>query len=85
MNSYINFVFVSINSCFIRWGKKDQNHLTGGRYMVFIAGGVGYSEIRVAYDQMQFSTKEIIVGGSHFISPTKFTDNVAKLVPGAKN
>ena len=54
--------------------------------MVFIAGGVGYSEIRVAYDQMQFSTKEIIIGGSHFLSPTKFTENVAKLVPsGSKN
>ena len=54
--------------------------------MVFIAGGVGYSEIRVAHDQMLFSTKEIIIGGSHFVSPSDFTDNVAELVlNGSKN
>lgn len=84
--SLINISFLLFYFYTIRWGKKDTNHLTGGRFMVFIAGGVGYSEIRVAYDQMQFSTKEIIIGGSHFISPTKFTENVAKLVPnGSKN
>lgn len=52
--------------------------------MVFIAGGVGYSELRVAFDQMQHSTKEIIIGGSNIIAPSDFLSQIAKLPTAAQ-
>jgi hypothetical protein len=75
---------IPTHSSFRRWGKKDQTQLSGGRYIVFIAGGVGYSELRVAYDQMQHNTKEIIIGGSNIISPEDFIDHVAELDNGRR-
>lgn len=45
-----------------RWGKKDTAQFTGGRFLVFIAGGVSYSELRVAYDNMSQMSKEVIIG-----------------------
>lgn len=62
-----------------RWGKKDQSQLSGGRYIVFIAGGVAYSELRSAYETMQHNTKEVIIGGSHISSPDMYIDSVAEL------
>ena len=71
---FLSFLFFAT-----RWGKKDQSQLSGGRYIAFIAGGVGYSELRTAYEQMQSSAKEVVIGGSHIISPDDFIDHVAYL------
>ena len=65
-----------------RWGKnKEQSQInaTGGRYIVFIAGGVSYSELKVATDSMLQHTKEIVIGGSHLISPTDFLVDIAEI------
>jgi syntaxin-binding protein 1 len=64
-----------------RWGRKDQTMFSGGRYVVFIAGGVAYSELRAAYDVMTQNTKEIIIGGSHIVNPTDYIADVAAMHP----
>jgi syntaxin-binding protein 1 len=61
-----------------RWGKKDQNQLSGGRFMVFIAGGVSYAELRSAYESMMHNTKEVIVGSSHIVNPEGYLENIAE-------
>jgi len=62
-----------------KYGKREQGAYTGGRYLVFIAGGVSFSELRVAHDLMVQQNKEIIIGGTHLINPTQFIDDVAEL------
>lgn len=63
-----------------RWG-RNQAQYSGGRFIVFVAGGVAYSELRTAHDLMAQQSKEVIVGGSHVISPDKFVEDVAMLDP----
>jgi len=62
-----------------KFGRKDQGAYNGSRYMVFVAGGVAYSELRVAHDVMGSTNKEVIIGGTHLISPQQFIDDVAEL------
>lgn len=63
-----------------RWG-RNQTQFSGGRFLVFIAGGIAYSELRTGHDIMVQHTKEVIMGGSHIISPNKFVEDVATLDP----
>ena len=67
-----------INVCF-RWAKKDNIQYTGGRFIVFVAGGVCYSETRAGYELMNQHSKEIIVGGSHVITPDSYLVDVGVL------
>ena len=61
-----------------RWGKKDQSHFTSSsRYMVFIAGGVAYSEMRNAHEMMEKYSREVIIGGTHYITPSDYLLEVA--------
>ena len=62
-----------------RWGKKDAVTITGGRYMVFVAGGVSYSELRTGYELQKEHSKEVIVGGTHLISPDTYVTEVRNL------
>lgn len=45
---------------------------TGARSMVFMVGGLSYSELRVAEKVMEKESKEIIMGSSTFLSPKDF-------------
>ena len=47
--------------------------------MVFIAGGVGYSELRTAYEMMQMKSKEVIIGSSNLLTPEQYVRNVTYL------
>lgn len=62
-----------------RWGKKDAVSVTGGRYMVFVAGGVAFSELRTGYELQKEHSKEVIVGGTHLVSPDAFMNEVRNL------
>jgi hypothetical protein len=50
-------------------GKKKSNR---GRQLVFMVGGMCYSELRSAREVMEASGTEIIVGSTRFISPKDF-------------
>lgn len=62
-----------------KFGKKDNASFSGGRYMVFIAGGAGYAELRVAYELMQKEQKEILMGSTHVTTPQDFLIDVGSL------
>ena len=47
--------------------------------MVFIAGGVGYSELRTANEMMQMKSKEVIIGSSHLLTPEQYIENLKDL------
>mmetsp|Transcript_16566 Transcript_16566/g.28042 ORF Transcript_16566/g.28042 Transcript_16566/m.28042 type:complete len:620 (+) Transcript_16566:138-1997(+) len=62
-----------------KFGKKDNVQMSGVRYLVFVAGGVSYSELRAGYELMAKESKEVIIGGSHFISPDTYLVDVGAL------
>jgi Sec1 family len=53
--------------------------LTGARNIVFMVGGLCYSEMRVAREVMEQSSREIIIGSTSFISASEFIDDLGKL------
>jgi syntaxin-binding protein 1 len=62
-----------------RWAKKDAVQFTGGRYIVFVAGGMSYPELKVGYELMTQQSKEIIMGTSHIITPFTYMNDVSNL------
>jgi syntaxin-binding protein 1 len=66
-----------------RWGRRDQTMFSGGRFLVFIAGGVAYNELRTGHDLMTQHTKEVVIGGSHIINPSSYIHDVAALHPSS--
>ena len=66
-------------------GKVSTSNLVGGRIIAFVAGGVSYTEVRDGYELMQKEGREIIIGGSHMVTPNDYMDNVLSLNnPNAK-
>ena len=66
-----------------RWAKNDNSGVagasTGARHVVFVAGGLAYSELRAAHDVSCQYGKEVVIGGSHVITPTDFLIEVADM------
>ena len=55
-------------------GKKKSTH--AGRQIVFMVGGMCYSELRSAREVMNSTGTEIIIGSTRCISPKNFTDDL---------
>jgi syntaxin-binding protein 1 len=47
--------------------------------MVFVGGGVSYAELRVAYDLMRKNSREVIIGGTHLLTPAGYLDELKTL------
>jgi len=68
-----------------RWAdkgkKKEENkvQLSGPRIIVFILGGMTFSEMRTAYEITSKSQRLCFVGSSHIITPNKFLADLGKL------
>lgn len=52
----------------------------GGRSLVFMVGGLSYSELRVTRDVMEKESREIIAGSTKFVSPEEFVEDMHTLV-----
>lgn len=63
------------------WANSSSKHVVRQRVFIFMAGGMTASETRSCYEISNNNTynKEIIIGGSDFISPDKFLDSLYKL------
>jgi len=61
-----------------RWGKRESS-ISGSRCLAFVVGGVAYSEMRAGYELQGQHSKEVIVGGTHFISPEEYMDEISKM------
>lgn len=57
--------------------KKKAHH--GGRQIVFIVGGMCYSELRSAREVMDLTGTEIVIGSTRCISPKDFTNDLHSL------
>mmetsp|Transcript_122692 Transcript_122692/g.346890 ORF Transcript_122692/g.346890 Transcript_122692/m.346890 type:complete len:627 (+) Transcript_122692:18-1898(+) len=62
-----------------KFGKKDNTQLTGIRTIVFVAGGVAFPELRSGYEVKEKESKEVIVGGTHVITPDSYIVDVGAL------
>lgn len=68
-----------------RWQQSNQKKSTsdetyqGGRVIVYIIGGMSYSELRVAREVMSKESKEIIAGSTIFSKPEDFIADVSRL------
>jgi syntaxin-binding protein 1 len=58
---------------------KSGSHYVGGRNIVFMVGGISYSELRVVREVMEKESREIIVGSTSFLSPSEFLKDLASL------
>jgi syntaxin-binding protein 1 len=62
-----------------REGTKDESY-QGGRVIVFVSGGLAYSELRIARDVMAKESREVVVGSTIFSSPNEFLDDLRRLI-----
>jgi syntaxin-binding protein 1 len=70
-------------------GKADKPGMSGGRVIVFIAGGMTYSEMRTGYELTNTHKREVligtwksntvIVGSTHIVNPKSFVDSLREL------
>ena len=62
-----------------KWGKGDAKAgaeaiaFTGSRSLVFMLGGLAYSELKVARKVMEKESREIVIGSTDFMNPEDFT------------
>ncbi|CAG8444162.1 14353_t:CDS:10 [Ambispora leptoticha] len=71
---------VSLRSAKPAWYKKGQStESRASRIIVFVAGGVAYSEIRSAYELSEKHNRDVIIGSTHVITPKKFIDDLKYL------
>ena len=59
--------------------KGGDKIFTGPRKIVFVAGGLCYSEIRAAEEVMSTSDREVILGSTNFLNPTEYIENLRSL------
>mmetsp|Transcript_37856 Transcript_37856/g.55757 ORF Transcript_37856/g.55757 Transcript_37856/m.55757 type:complete len:655 (+) Transcript_37856:107-2071(+) len=63
-----------------RWAdSKKKTTFTGGRQIIFMAGGMCYSELRAAQELMISGDKEIILGSTGFLNPSEFIKELSTL------
>jgi syntaxin-binding protein 1 len=67
-----------------RTGNSEPAAASGGNYagnrnLVFMVGGISYSELRVAREVMEKESRELVVGSTAFLSPSDFIDDLSSL------
>lgn len=44
-----------------------------------MAGGVTFAEVRAAYEVMSQRNREVVIGGTSYLTPTQFVDALSKV------
>ncbi len=53
----------------------------GPTIIIFVVGGMTYSEMRAAYEASAATNCEVIIGSTHIVTPTRFMDQLKDLKP----
>lgn len=69
----------SVRKIGTRWKPKAASQYNGGRSIIFVTGGLSFTELKVMYESMSHNNKEVVAGGTHIIAPTQYMENVASL------
>lgn len=62
-------------------GKKPAAQPVGNRVIVFICGGMTYSEIRSVYEVSKKRNRACYIGSTHIITPATFIDELKRIKP----
>lgn len=79
-----NFALFLYSARYGHWHKdKGQQTIKNlPRLLVFVVGGICFSEIRAAYEVTNnVKNWEVIIGSSHILTPEKFLSGLASLGP----
>ena len=58
---------------------KGRRNEPQGRLIVFIAGGMTYSEIRAAYESAAQHNWDVLIGSTHIVTPPSFMEDLRML------
>lgn len=53
----------------------------GPTIILFVVGGMTYSEMRAVYEASDATNCEVIIGSTHIITPSRFMDQLKDLKP----
>ncbi|KAH8551198.1 Sec1-like protein [Umbelopsis sp. PMI_123] len=76
---------VSLRTTKPTWSKKTNSmggtprNPTGAKLIIFVAGGMTYSEMRSAYEMADIHNRDVIIGSSHIITPAGYIQDLSKL------
>jgi syntaxin-binding protein 1 len=66
-----------------RWQRREKptasDKFEGGRVIVFVVGGMCFSELRVSREVMAKEGKEIIAGSTCFLKPSDFIEDIKNM------
>ncbi|OZJ04359.1 hypothetical protein BZG36_03209 [Bifiguratus adelaidae] len=72
---------VSLRSTKPKWGQKAgaSGPRMGAKVIVFVIGGMSFSEIRSVYEIANAQNRDVYIGSSHIVTPTHFMEDMKDL------